>query len=195
MSHDFQEKDYNIWHKPADLFQIHSNLTSILEQQFDGYNNADSERPYFDDACDAVIQFFKCIINKEIDALQDDSSDVLEPEQSKNLTAVQNDINSLADDFNNDENELTEDDLSDELKRNQKKVQKIGLSLCPKKRETENRSDKMKINRAVSHLNDVIFDFTYYYGFLTKYNAYKQRKQVPAWEYPFLSIKCSNHSK
>ena len=197
LSHEFQGKDNKIWNQrnrlSALLFNLEGILSSKLNATIKGSTsknsvNEDAKKQYLDVSDDTIMPFFKCIINKEFDTFQDESSDVLHPEQSKNLTDIQKQVDSLANDFNNEENGLTEDDLSDELKETEDKFEQIVHSLCLKKKQTESRLDKGKINKVVDHLDQMQRGIISYYYLVKTNNAFKQGKDIPASvSYPILS--------
>ena len=154
--------------------------------------NKDAKKQYLDVSDNIIMPFFKCIINKEFDIIQDESSDVLDSEQSKNLTHIQKQVDSLADDFNNEENGLTAEDLSDELKEIEYKFKKIVHSLCLKKKQTESRLDKGKINKVIdNYLQQTLSDITSYYYLLEENNAFRQGNNIPPTG-GFLILGCSN---
>ena len=187
LSHEFQGKDYKIWYQPYRLPAIFGDLWFILPRKLnatfkgrtrENSGNKDAKKQYLDVCDNAILPFFKCSINKEFGTIQDESSDVLDPELSKNLTDIQKQVDSLADNFNNEENGLTEDDLSDELKETEDKFEQIVHSLCLKKKQTESRLDKGKINKVVDHLDQMHSGILSYYYFLETNNAFKQGKGI-----------------
>ena len=138
-----------------------------------------------------LLCHFSNASSTEFETIQDESSDVLDPELSKNLTDIQKQVDSLADDFNNEENGLTEDHLSDELKETEDKFEQIVHSLCSKKKQTKSRLDKGKINKVVDHLDQMHSGILSYYYFLETNNAFRQGNGIPPTiEFPILS--CSN---
>ena len=197
LSHEFQGKDYKIWYQPYRLSAMFNDLWLIpirkLNATFKGRTsknsvNEDAKKQYLDVSDDTIMPFFKCIINKQFDTIQDESSDVLDPELSKNLTDIQKQVDSLANDFNNEENGLTKDDLLDELKETEDKFEQIVHSLCLKKKQTESRLDKGKINKVINHLDQIQSGIISYYYLLETNNAFKQGKDIPASvSYPILA--------
>ena len=128
------------------------------------------------------MPFLKCIINKEIDSLKDESSDVLDPEQFKNLTKVQKELNFLADYFHDEENKPTYHDLIRQANKNQDKLGIMEVPLCSKIHEAKSKLDKKKIGEGRAHLIYLIDDITFYYGMLGKNIAYKQGDDIN-WSY------------
>ena len=202
-SHEFQEKDYKIWQKPASLRAIYFDLIYTLlrklrstekgtESGTDSANvNADDTVKQFLDICDKnVMPFFKCIINKDIDTFKDDLGNVLDLEQSKNLTNIQKEINSLSDDFNNDKNKFTDHGLMHKLEENQKIIKKIARSLCLKKKQAESRSAEAKITRGVDHFQDVSDEITVFYAILVKSKEYSKKDVNSVYADPFPIVIC-----
>ena len=200
--HEFQEKDYDIWKHRHRLTSIFHAFKSILLEKLNATLkgsgteksgvNEDVKKQYLDVCDNTIMPFFKCIINKKFDTIQDESSDVLDPELSKNLTDIQKQVDSLANDFNNEENGLTKDDLLDELKETEDKFEQIVHSLCLKKKQTESRLDKEKIDKVVgNYLQQTLSDIVSYYTLLKDNNAFRQGNGISQIvSYP--SLYCSN---
>lgn len=201
LSHEFQEKDYKIWQKPVRLSVIYSDLiytllhklTTKIREANSGTDNmnigADDNVKQFFNICDKnVMPFFKCIISKEIDTFKDDLSDVLDSEQSKNLTNIQKNVNSLSDNFNNDKNKFTAHGLKDELDENQKMIWEVTNSLCLKKKQAESKLTKEKISKGIKHFNAASDDITVFYGILIKTKEFSKKEvnSVYADLYPML---------
>ena len=190
-SHEFQGKDY-IWNQTHRLRRILlHHLDDVIIKKIEetnkgtdssNVNKDDAKKQYLDVWDKDFLPFLKCIINKEIDNLKDDLRNVLDPEQFKNLTKVQKELNFLADYFNDEENEPNHRDLIRQANKNQHKLGRMEEPLCLKIKKAKSKLDKKKIREGRKHIIELIHDITFYYGMFGKNIAYKQGDDIN-WSY------------
>ena len=190
-SHEFQGKDY-IWNQTYRLRRILlHHLDDVIIKKIEetnkgtdssNVNKDDAKKLYLDVWDKDFLPFLKCIINKEIDSLKNESSDVLDFEQFENLNNAQKGLNFLAVYFNDEGLKSTYHDLIAEANKYQRKLGRMEEPLCLKINKAKSKLDKKKISEVRENLIYLIDDLTFYYGMFGKNIAYKQGDDIN-WSY------------